>query len=593
MPRAEPDAQVEQTDWNFKFIPTLTLGLNTTEHSDMMKDGELITALGVYTKQGHLHTDTGYIPFNQPVRGTPQAAFQFLRVSGVTELILVSTASFYRDLADQWQYVSNGTSTTTTAQVNAGSTAFPVVSSTGFLVNDFIGITLDNGTQLQTQVASLSGGPTINTTDAVPAGRNAPNGTAVVNSVVLTGSLDLQVQGDTLPFMDWFTFTNGVDKPKRYDGTTCVIIPGLPYSGNLVAKALAVFNSSLFLLNTIDNGAAKPQRVWRSKLGDASVWTTGIGDTSGFNDLFDSENPILQANKLGPYLIIYRDASIDRGEYVGTAALMYNYIPVISVDGVMSGASVADMGDFHIVVGFSNIYEYHGGFDYSPLGDKVFYKMFSTLGELNPERAGRTFAFSVQELAEVFIFYCSQGNDIPNKLIRYNTVNESFTEREFFNNFIGFGYFQKVDALTWQTSVGTWPQQTLSWNSVSLQAQSPVILLCDGESGQVYMYDYVSGTDNGEDIPYIVETGDTADPHWLMRFDKFEFQLQGADILIEYSSDEGQTYQQLGTFTQSADEGKITAWAQFVARKIRFRFSGIGPASFDWIYFVYKREFEF
>lgn len=576
--------------WQETLVERVDGGVNTLERPDQLQLSEWISCLNTRLKKGSLLQDTGYKEFADAIVGTPQADYQFFKKNGQSELLLITTASVYVYNAthNQWQLVKGTTSTLVNGAEVAGQTNITVDSSAGFSIGNLVGITLDNGSQHKTTISGVPDGTHIDITDAIPVGRSAPDNAQVVRGVVLAGTLDNHPVMDTVASHDWFVFTNNVDRPKRYDGTDCVDIPNLPSGGNTVCKALRVFNNTLFLFNTIEGGTAHPQRARRCDAGDPTNWTTG---TAGFDDLFDAPDFIMCGEVLGPYIIVYRERSIMRGSFVGTGGIEYKFDPVAQGEGVLSVLSVVDMGDHHIFIGNANIYEYRGGFDYEPIGDKIYYELFGSEANVNPSMKHRAFAFYVEELDEIWFFVPSINSDLCDRLIRYSVGDKIFHERQFNLPFCGYGFYQRQDTFTWNDLIGSWLDQVWQWNSRSIQANAPTTHLCPASgSAKVMEYDYVSVDDSGVGIEFLLETRDFVIQNAKLRFDSIEGLLRGSGVLVECSLDEGQSYLTLGTVTNTVHQ-KFKLDRQLVDYRIRFRMTGSDPQFLLSLYnFFWKLE---
>lgn len=561
----------DKEEWQKTSIGSLVGGLNLIERDDQIDASEALTCRNLLLKEGKVFRDTGYDAFGDVVVGTPQADYQFFKKVGTSELMLVTTLTVYRyaESVTQWQYVQGTAGTTLTAQANAGATALTVASIVGFSDTDRVGITLDDGSQHKTTVSGAPAGTTITITDAIPVGRFAANGAAVVRAVVLAGTLDKSVIMDTVASHDWFVFTNGIDIIKRYDGADCVDIPNLPSSGNTICLALRVYNKALFLLNTTEGGTAHPQRVRRSDIGDPENWTTG---TAGFDDLFDSSDHIMAGEILGPYLIVYRDRSIERGQFIGAGGLNYSFESMIKGEGTPTSQGVVDMGDFHTFVGHANIYDYRGGFDIEPVADKVHTLFFGPNADVNPTNRKRIFSFFVEELNERWFFFPSTNSANCDVLLRNNISEENWAIRRFAHSFVGYGFYTVQETADWASLVGDWAAQTWFWGTAALQADAPTTHLCS-EGTQVYEYDYFDTDDDGTVVSFVLETKDFLLPDAVFRFDSIEGYLRGSSVLVEYSTDKGESWQTLGTVTNTLNR-RFAVFKQFVADKVRFRFSG-------------------
>jgi len=576
-------------DWEYKFIPNLIGGLNANVPDNALDDSETPKAKNVHFERQLMSVDTGYAKFGGVIRGNPRLDFQFYKTDGTSELLLVTDSTLYAYLSDEWQYVSDGdiTAITSNAEVS-GQTVIETSNTTNFVVADYIGISLSDGTQHRTTIASIAVGVSITIDDAIPADYSTDTGAVIVRALVFSGTLDIQVSAVVLPSHNWLVFTNGVDNPQRYDGLDCIDVPNLPSSGNTQCRLVGLFNNHLVLAHTTEGGTRYPQRVRRANTGDPTDWTTG---NAGYNDLYDNEDWIVALAYLGPYMMLYRERSIVRTEYVGTTDLLFNFETVITGEGALSQDSVIDLGDYHIFIGNANVYEYRGGFDFKPIGDKIYYSIFGVNGELEATYKQRVFGFYVEELDEVWIFYPPAGQTKPTKCLRYLQENESWMHREFNHDISGFGLYQSTTDKTWNDLVGSWTQQTWTWDSRAVTANAPTTHLCSSDNLQLYEYDYLQVTDDGVVIPYEFETKDFGNPRFMTRFDLFEFRMLGVDVLIEYSLDEGSTFNTLGTVNSSKIEKNLFN-KQFVTQFIRFRFSGNDAFQIQSMGFMFIQENE-
>lgn len=581
----------EEKTWEYKHIDAFTKGLNLSVRGDKIEDGELLQANNVVFEEDRIRIDTGYIPFFEAIRGAPRAVYQLFKRSGTSELLLVTNSTLYKAQLDQWQYVKGTAGTTTTAQLNASGTNLTVTSITGFSNGDFIGVTLDNGLQHKTTINGAPSGTTIVMADPVPIGRTVLNGASVIKAVILNGSFDLAISLVTLPFNDWFVFTNGVDNPKRYNGTDCVDVPNLPSAGNVQCRVVALFQNYLLLINTIEGGTALPQRIRWCDTADPTNWTTG---NAGFKDMYNSEDFLVAAALLGPYMILYKERGIIRMEYVGSSEKLFHFEPTVSGEGTFSQDGVIDLGDYHVVVGNANIYNYSGAYTLEPVGDKIWSRMFGVRGELNPEFKHRSFGFYVEELDEIWIFFPAGTSQFPNKMVRWRQEFDAWSDRNFNRDMVGYGFYLATTARPWSGLVGNWLQQVWKWNAVSVLANSPITLLCNS-TNQVYSYDYVEPLDNGLPINYSFETKDFTNPQFFLRTDEIRFRAKGSNILVEYSFDKGQSWKTLGTANKGSGASYEETQLNFQAltKRVRFRLSGTsGGMAFEWFTLKYSVESE-
>ncbi|KKL47998.1 hypothetical protein LCGC14_2329900, partial [marine sediment metagenome] len=160
---APEEQQPSADEWHFENVDRLNRGINQAERTELLQDGQSLTADNIRFERGQVLVDFGYKTFGQVIRGSPRADFQFFLKNGSSILILITNLTFYRwvDTVSEWQYPSNGTKTTMNTAEAAGGTTLDVVSITGFSDGDFIGVELDSGKQHQTTINGAPAGNNI------------------------------------------------------------------------------------------------------------------------------------------------------------------------------------------------------------------------------------------------------------------------------------------------------------------------------------------------------------------------------------------------------------------------------------------------
>lgn len=550
-----------------------TKGYRSDLPGEYLEEGESPNLLNVTFEKRQVRVGHGYAKFGVTVRGYAHLAYQVFYTNGTSDLVLITTETFYKWNNSEWQYVSNGTATTVNGAQGAGTTNLVVASSSGFAATEYVGVTLDNGTQHQTTVKSIPDATHIELDDAIPTGRTAQNGAAVVEAAALSGDLDIPPAARMWIPGDKLIVSNGKDNVKSFDGTELVDLSNLPSSGNCQARVLEVYENYLILMFTIEGGTDYPQRVRWCDTGDITNWSTG---NAGYEELRDSEDFIVGCERLGPYPIIYRERSIYRMSYRGTTDTLFEFDGMVLGEGAASLYSIADFGDFHIVFGNSNMYEYNGGFDLKPVGDKIFDKIFAHDGTLNSGYIARVFAIYVEELGKAWFFIPAGSDTVPSLMVEYDPSNRSWSLRETYHKLLGYGFYQRSTDKKWNELIGSWAEQTWRWNARRLLANSPTTLVCGYNPKQVYEVDYTTPQDDGNAISWYIETKDYTGPAGFYRFDLFEFEAAGSSVDVYYSKDNGDSWTLLKSITLSADMIRYTIKKQFVAEQARFKFDGSG-----------------
>jgi len=579
-PRPSPE------DWGYKFIESLNGGIDLTERSEVIEDNRLLTAENVRFEKGRILVDYGYKTFAQVVRGFPRLTYQFYLKNGSSILILLTNDTFYRydETALEWKYVSDGNATQVAVAGVATDTSIEVDDDAGFGDGDFIGIELDDGTQHQTTVNGAPAANIITFDDALP-GPSAI-ASAVVKAADLNGSSDIQPSVTTWAAFDKMYITNGIDVPKEFDGIELVDISNLPASGSFACRIVAIFNNYLIFLHTTEAGTLFPQRMRWSLPGNDAAFDESVN----FLDLYDSEDFIVAAEGLGSFYIIYKERSIYRLEFLGLLLQTWNITKTIDSEGTFNQDCVINLGDEHILFGNANIYKYDGNFNLDPVGDEIFDKLFAQDGELNPTYAARTFGIYIEELDEAWWFYPNGSDEFPQNIIRLNISTGAWSDRRFLEAFTGFGFFQAQGDITWATAPGTWAAFTGPWVSKQVQANAPTVHLLSKDTLQVYDYDYVTNEDDGEAIPFEVETKDFYIGDYELRFDRYDFRISGINVLVEASYDQGNNWEVLGTVSPGTVYAKQSLFRQHISRSVRFRFSGSEGFGLEWVGFKFKGE---
>lgn len=425
---------------------------------------------------------------------------------------------------------------TTAAVVNAGDTTVTLNSAFGISPGTNLGLPLRNGQQWQFTVEAVTlTAPWIVTANAACPAPGASLNVPVVIAPALNGNTSIQVSIVVFPATSWVIASNGVDPVFYYYKGVLAGLPGLPQ--NTTCQAMNVFHEQLILLNTIENGVALPQQVRASDQGDPTGWVPGQNGIAAIYPLVDTEDFILNATLLGPWLIIYRETTIMRCTYLGLPGQTLFFEYMIYGEGIQSQGSVAEIGEEHFFVGTQNVYTYDGGYALVPVGNNIFARLLSAKGELNTEAKSTIFTQYVGENDEVLIFYPSGADMLPSSVLRCSLEKNAWFHRTFPDTFISAGYFLPLPATTWASAVGTWAQSMVAWGSRVFLLSSPTLILCAMGQQTTFVYDYTTKTDNGAAIEWSMAIKDLGRGDAIERWDSILFYGQGNGITVEYALD--------------------------------------------------------
>jgi hypothetical protein len=592
------------TEWTYKHVYPVSGGYNDSLPSDAIPDQDSLNTTNIRFDRGRVIVDTGYTVFGQEVEGYPQLVYEFEKKDGTSEILLVTTTTLYKwnSISSEWDYVRGTITTNLDGNHAAGDVKLTVLDSTGLSDGDRIAVMLDDSSQHKSTVVDVPDATHVTLADPLPS--VASDSAVVHNTGTLAGDISIVPTMATFSAVDKCYLANGKDNLKEYDGTSFDDAQNLPGGGVCIPRIVRVFDQYLVLINTLE-GAAKieyPQRVRYCDTADPTNWSSG---NAGFTDLYDSEEHIIAAEILGPYMIIYRKESIVRMEHVGTSDTLFNFDTVVLDGGAVSVDSVINVGSYHAVMGPDNFYLYDGGFGIQTFGEKIWRKIFGPSGELSQDHEAKTRSFYVKPLGEFWWLIPTGSSSVPDLLLRYNTNYNSWSWRTFSHDMLGFGPWHVPQSTPWTALVGNWAEQSWTWNSMYVETSAPATLLLGYNPGRVYQYDYVSTgdpklwTDEDGDatetqaVDYEFETKDMADPHFKVRFNIADLLLKGISVTVDISTDRGQSYESVSVLSPGGVFTESRVWKQIVGQAIRLKLSGSGGGfGLEWFGMQFGKESE-
>jgi len=579
-------------EWKHKYIPPLIKGFNNALPADLIPEGYSPDLKNVRVYNGRVVVDGGYTALGTTIRGTPRMLYKFAKTDGENELLLLTNDTLYIWREEEWQYIRHADVDTTLTGVHAaGTTTLTVADSSKFSVDDFVGIIVSNGKEHKSKIASIPDGTHITIEDGLSA--QASDGAAVIKATQLSGGPSIQPSMTTWTPDDWVLISNGFDNVKRYDGTDCRDIPNLPSSGDCKARIVRVKDNMVLLFYTKEGGTEYPQRVRRSDVGDPTNWSTG---TAGYDDLYDSSDRIVAAEELGPYMIIYRENSIVRMEYAGTADYVFYFTPTIMTEGAMSPHSVVNRGGYHLVFGSTMIYRYEGGFEIYPFGEEISERYYGETRIISDDYRSRVTSVYVSKLDECWWFVPTNGSDYPNEIARYNEVSKSWFIRNPAHELVsGLEYLSDLVSRSSGVAI-SW--DGITWIDVNWYDGDSIIstlsmLLCGRDPDTTYKYDIDDQTDNGETIDYYIVTPDLLLSDKKTRFDSIVLFCKGTSIAVYYSTDQGSTWTKIGEISPGSSYDRKKLFKQIVADRVRYKIAGNTPGfGLEWMSVKFIEESE-
>lgn len=589
-PIAPPPAQLRP---EYKTISDLRGGLNDSIPPDQLADNETPASQNLAYRDKVLSVDFGLAPIGSPVVGTPLAPIAWVSPTNILYSLLVTTRTLYLydEAYKDWVPVPTSfTDSTMTSSEVIGPSVSPVVSFTGpatWVTGQLVAIMQDNWLYFVGEAQGTVSPVTI--TGDLPAGRTLAIGSPILPLPTFTTDGTFAVSWAPDALHGWLVITNGVDHVQYFDGALCNDLPGLVAAGITAARYATHFQSVMCLFGTTEGGNLYSYRVRRSATSDPTNWTTL---DAGFDDLIDTSDEITGAFLVGQNMVITRRKTVIVAYYygVGDQVFWYNYT-LIRI-GTLGRRSVTPTKMASVIISDSGIYDYAGDSNVQDIGDKIFQHFIGYLGDLNPQAVDQVIGFYVPTLDEVWVLYPSGSAPWPNTLRRFNLKTGAWFTRVFSGllSFIALGEFYLVGTSFRWIDLGseTWQESTKTWaDRVPLPTQAQVAF-CGALDNQVYLYNYITQTDNGQPIPWSYTTKDYTLPQDWETLDGLAFYGEGTIASVKLSTDAGQTWRVLGTnLVMGTSWGRAEVDCSLTVESVRLLLEGTDP-NFKLSWFAFK-----
>ena len=167
-------------------------------------------------------------------------------------------------------------------------------------------------------------------------------------------------------FTDKLLLVNKSNKLKTWDGVGSTLTE---VADSQPAKHVRSFGAYVLLLHPVDSGNEVPQRIRWSVPGNLNDWT---GPGSGFLDLVDTPDPIMNGLMYGGSFIVYKRNSVIILDIVGSGASTFRVTSSYTKAGMISSRGLVDLGDSHVFLGHDNFYRFTGSPHLEPIGDPIW-----------------------------------------------------------------------------------------------------------------------------------------------------------------------------------------------------------------------------
>lgn len=373
---------------------------------------------------------------------------------------------------------------------------------------------------------------------------------------------------------DFYIFSNGI-APLKYWDQTAATVAELPGTSAISTYSLLVFGERVVAYRVGDN----PRRVKYTIVGGISTvpaatdWSnSGSGDED--LDSYFGDDVIMTALRLGNYVVIYGKNTIVMQEHTGDATNPFSYYTRVTGKGTPSRRGVVSVGNFHVMLGWDDVYVFNGGQEAESIGRKVRDELFRII---NPQYIHRSFVRYLREKMEVRIYFPKIGSESPDTYFSYSLRNGSWTRGS--RSYTAGGSHVKKTSETWETfgeGVATWDSAIGRWDDVVQEQDAPTDLYgtSDGQIHQDLEASYnlidVAISSRFETKDFVVGERYLASmTNWF----EFTFEAIGHTVDVSYSTDQGVTWSTPVTFTLTTQWTSYSLHLSINNPNVRFLFS--------------------
>ena len=380
-----------------------------------------------------------------------------------------------------------------------------------------------------------------------------------------------------------FCFSQGVDNILFWDGSATTVAA---LSADCPAcKSMTNFAGRLVLGNTTESGTAYPHRVRWPVLNSNTDWT---GTGSGFEDLNESVDPIINLDTLYNQLIVYKRDRIIHGKQTGYTQPAISFFGTKRLEsvGLIAHGGLLNKGDVHYFIAEDSIYTYDGS-TLTDVGELIRQEFYD---QLNPDKADQILTFFIEEFDEWWIFIPKAPSTTLLNAWVLNLAKGTFSTASFATAITAVGYYSRQASYTYDTSPWIFDAAPGRYDDRRGLA-GDVMNLVALSTYKTYNFTDEAVDDAGANIDIDIQTPDFTPQYFEIPdgrnliFTEIEvgyFAAVDETIVVSISVDGGITWEQAQSITFSAGSTQelqhksITFWITGKAGRVRFQRDGTG-----------------
>ncbi len=447
--------------------------------------------LNMDTTLGHLTKRKGYAAFGGALTGVVLALIEFKDISSVTHLVAITDQHEYKWDGSAWQKITYK----------------------------------DNG----------------GTEHARTANEDAGIDYAVVTGVSSTGAI-----------VTWLIITNGVDKPRYWDGSLATFYEystasvanhgaALLYTGFVTCKTISTIQSYVVLGNVTTSAPEPNVIVW----GDTQSLFDFENNNSGAVLLTDATFSIQKILPLGDALMIYSDDSIHSMIHIGAESI-FSFQRILTNTRLLGGRAIVDVGPFHYFMAQETIYLFDGTRGLRRLGDRITNRYRDIfLSDL------KTRAWAFLDQPKNAIYFAVPTSATATTIFKaefeiFDVTNLRWDVQSYASRITCMGFSSSTQTIRWQDipSSQTWAQSAGTWNKATSNKGFPRRLL--GIDSATKLADDTVFDDDSTAVTASWESKDFTIPRDFLsefaRWTELEVEARGTSMNVSFSTDKGFSY---------------------------------------------------
>lgn len=199
------------------------------------------------------------------------------------------------------------------------------------------------------------------------------------------------------------------------------------------AKIVRSFNNMLMFFNI---GTSYPNTIYYTQIADASkMHNIGSEATTNYTTILDGGDKIVAAERLGSYMVVYKDKSISIMSYTGDSYI-FSTSTAVSNKGTLSSGAVIKTTTHHYFIStdhnglFDGFYRFNGAYAEPLPNMEGIRDLIAKDLDINYQELITGYYIPSERQYVWFIPTLSAGSGRQSKMICYNDDNDTWTIRE-------------------------------------------------------------------------------------------------------------------------------------------------------------------